>query len=54
MFGGSLCFAEQFVKKLLSSGRTDVYLSAVMKLPGVPYASLHRGPHLDEDFTVDI
>ena len=52
---GSLCFAEQFVrhrKKLLSGG-ADVCLAAVVKLPGVPYASLHRGPLLDEDFPVD-
>jgi len=29
------------------------YLAAIVKLPGVPYASLHRGPLLDEDFPVD-
>ena len=39
-------------KKLLS-GRADVYLAAVVKLPGVPYLSLHCGPLLDEDFPVD-
>ena len=52
---GSLCFAEQFVRhsKKLLSGRAGVYLAAVVKLPGVPYASLHRGPLLDEDFPVD-
>ena len=49
---GSLCFAEQFVRhsKKLFSGRTDVYLAAIVKLPGVPYASLHCGPLLDEEF----
>ena len=31
----------------------DVYLAAVMKFPGVPYASLHCSPLLDEDFHVD-
>ena len=52
---GSLCFAEQFVRhrKKLLSDRADVYLAAVVKLPGVPYASLHRGPLLDENFPVD-
>ena len=52
---GSLCFAEQFVRhrKKLLSGRADVHLAAVVKLPGVPYASLHRGPLLNEDFPVD-
>ena len=47
--------AEEFVrhsKKLLSGG-ADVYLAAVVKLPGVPYASLHHGPLLDEDFPAD-
>jgi len=38
-------------KKLLS-GSADVYLAAVVKLPGVPYASLHCGPLLEEDFPV--
>ena len=52
---GSLCFAEQFVRhrKKLLSGRADVYLAAVVKLLGFLYASLHRGPLLDEDFPVD-
>ena len=52
---GSLCFAEQFVRhsKKLPSGRADVYLFAVVKLPDVPYASLHCGLLLDEDFPVD-
>ena len=52
---GSLCFAEQFARhnKKLLSGKADVYLAAVVKLPGVPYASLHRGTLLDEDFPVD-
>ena len=52
---GSLCFAEQFVRhsKKLLSGRANVYLAPVVKLPGVPYASLHRGPLLDEDFPVN-
>ena len=57
MFDGRevVCFAVQFVRhrKKLLSGRADVYLAAVMKLPGVPYASLHHGPLLDEDFPVD-
>ena len=52
---GSLCFAEQFVRhrKKLLSGRADVYLAAVVKLPGVPYTSLHCGTLLDEDFPAD-
>ena len=52
---GSLCFAEQFVRhrKKLLSGSADVYLAAVVKLPGVPYASLYRGPLLDEDLPAD-
>ena len=40
-------------RKKLLSGRADVYLAAVVKLPGVPYASLHCGPLLDEDFPMD-
>ena len=42
---GCLCFVEQFVRhrKKLLSGRADVYLAAVVKLLGVPYASLHCG-----------
>ena len=52
---GSHCFADQFVRhrKKLLSGRADVYVAAVAKLPGVLYASLHRGPLLDEDFPVE-
>ena len=48
---GSLCSSD--TEKKLLSGSADVYLAAVVKLPGVPYASLHCGPLLDEDFPVD-
>jgi len=51
--GSLLCRAVRQTQTKLLSGRADVYLAAVVKLPGVPYASLQHGPLLDEDFPVD-
>ena len=60
MFGGKeVVFALQnsssdTEKSCLVVEQLDVCLAAVVKLPGVLYASLDRGPLLDEDFPVDI
>ena len=48
-----LCRAVRQTQQKLLSGRADVSLAVVVKLPDVPYASLHCGLLLDEDFPVD-
>ena len=47
-----LCQAVRQTQQKAASGSADVYLAAVVKIPGVPYASLHCGPLLEEDFPV--